>query len=166
VRPPWSRELRAPKFRRLSTRLSLCEEFRSPPTLCWVNAVSPHGFHILSFIYRCPIGKDNKGRNKMARLVVMYKTPKDPAAFDKYYAATHIPLAKKIPGLRKYEISRGPVATPSGPSGFHLIATLHFDDLTALQKGLGSPEGQAAAGDVPNFATGGADLIMFDSKDA
>ena len=34
----------------------------------------------------------------MASLVVLYKTPKDAAAFDKYYAETHIPIAKKIPG--------------------------------------------------------------------
>ena len=33
----------------------------------------------------------------MAEVVVLYKTPKDPAAFDKHYAETHIPLAKKIP---------------------------------------------------------------------
>ena len=52
----------------------------------------------------------------MAHLVVMYKTPKDAAAFDKHYSETHIPLAKKIPGLKKYEISQGPVATPARAS--------------------------------------------------
>ncbi len=41
----------------------------------------------------------------MAELVVMYKTPKNAAAFDKHYSEKHIPLAKKIPGLRKYAIS-------------------------------------------------------------
>jgi uncharacterized protein (TIGR02118 family) len=51
-----------------------------------------------------------------ATLVVMYKTPKDKAAFDKHYVEKHIPLAKKIPGVRKYEVSQGPVATPAGPS--------------------------------------------------
>jgi uncharacterized protein (TIGR02118 family) len=101
----------------------------------------------------------------MARIVVMYKTPKDAAAFDKYYFEKHIPVAKKIPGLRKYEVSRGPVATPAGPSGFHLIATLHFDNLAAVQAALGSPEGQAAAGDVQTFATGGADMLIFDNRD-
>jgi uncharacterized protein (TIGR02118 family) len=54
----------------------------------------------------------------MARLVVMYRTPKGAGAFDKYYFETHVPIAKKIPGLRKYEVSQGPVATPAGPSGF------------------------------------------------
>jgi uncharacterized protein (TIGR02118 family) len=101
----------------------------------------------------------------MAQVVVMYKIPKDAAAFDKHYFETHIPLAKKIPGLRKYEISRGPVATPAGPSGFHLIATLYFDNLAAVQAGFGSAEGKAAGADVAKFATGGADMIMFDTKE-
>ena len=52
----------------------------------------------------------------MAKLVVLYKTPKDPEAFNSYYAATHIPIARKIPGLRGYDVSRGVVATPAGPS--------------------------------------------------
>ena len=101
----------------------------------------------------------------MAEVLVLYKTPTDTAAFDKHYAETHIPLAKKLPGLRKYEISQGIVGTPSGPSGVHLVATLTFDSMAAIQAGLGSAEGQAAAGDLPNFASGGADLLMFDTKE-
>jgi uncharacterized protein (TIGR02118 family) len=99
----------------------------------------------------------------MARLLVMYGTPKDSAAFDKHYFDTHVPIAKKIPGLRKYEVSRGPVATPAGPSKFHLIATLHFDDVAAIGRAFASPEGQAAAADVQTFATGGADMFIFDN---
>jgi uncharacterized protein (TIGR02118 family) len=102
----------------------------------------------------------------MAEVVVMYKTPKDPAAFDKYYAETHAPLAKKMPGLRKYQLSQGPVATPAGPSAFHLIAILTFDSMAAIQKAFGSAEGQAAAGDVQKFATGGADILLFDTREA
>jgi len=102
----------------------------------------------------------------MAQLVVMYKTPNDTAAFDKYYAEKHIQVAKKIPGLRKYEISQGPVATPAGPSGYHPVALLHFDNLAAIQAAFGSAEGQAAVADVPNFATGGADIVMFDTRPA
>jgi uncharacterized protein (TIGR02118 family) len=102
----------------------------------------------------------------MARLLVMYGTPKDRAAFDKYYAETHAPMAKKIPGLRKYEISHGTVGTPAGASKIHLVAVLHFDDMAGLQKALASPEGGAAAADLQNFATGGADLYLFDNRDA
>jgi len=101
----------------------------------------------------------------MAQLVVMYRTPKDPAAFDRYYFASHVPIAKKIPGLRKYEVSKGPVATPAGASDFHLVAILHFDDMAAIQQAFASPQGQAAAADVQTFATGGVDMIMFDSRE-
>jgi uncharacterized protein (TIGR02118 family) len=101
----------------------------------------------------------------MAELVVMYKTPKDTAAFDKHYFEKHVPIAKKIPGLRKYRVSQGPVATPAGPSGFHLIATLTFDNLAAIQAGFGSAEGKAAAADVQTFATVGADMILFDTRE-
>jgi hypothetical protein len=34
--------------------------------------------------------------------------------------------------------------------------------MAALQAGLGSPEGAKAGGDLPNFSTGGADLVMFE----
>jgi uncharacterized protein (TIGR02118 family) len=101
----------------------------------------------------------------MAQLLVMYKTPKDPAAFDRYYLETHIPIARKIPGIRKYEVSQGPVATAAGPSAFHLIATLHFDNLAAIQHAFASVEGQAAAADVQIFATGGADMLLFDNRE-
>ncbi len=101
----------------------------------------------------------------MARLIVLYKTPVDAAAFDQYYMETHIPIAKKIPGLRKYEISQGPVVTPAGPSGIHLVAILHFDNLAAIGAAFGSPEGQAAAADVQGFATGGADMLMFETRE-
>jgi uncharacterized protein (TIGR02118 family) len=100
----------------------------------------------------------------MAQLVVMYKTPTDKAAFDKHYVEKHIPLVKKIPGLRKYEVSQGPVATPAGPSGYHLVAVLQYDNLAAIQAAFGSPEGQATVADVQTMATGGVDMIMFDSK--
>ncbi|MGE0284233.1 MAG: EthD family reductase [Rhizobiaceae bacterium] len=102
----------------------------------------------------------------MAKLVVLYKTPADKAAFDAYYKATHIPLAYKIPGLKAYEISDGAVSTPAGPSDIHLTAILTFDSLDDIKTALGTPEGQAAAADLGNFASGGVDLLMFDSKDA
>jgi uncharacterized protein (TIGR02118 family) len=101
----------------------------------------------------------------MARLVVMYRTPEDAAAFDKYYFNTHVQIAKRIPGLGKYEVSRGPVATPAGPSGYHLVATLHFADMAAIQAAMASPEGQAAVADLQNFVTSPPDILMFDNRE-
>ena len=100
----------------------------------------------------------------MAKLFAMYKRPADPAAFDRYYYATHVPLARKLPGLRNYEVTAGPVTTPQGPAPYHLIAILTFDSLAAIQSALGTPEGQATAADLGNFATGGVELYIADTK--
>jgi uncharacterized protein (TIGR02118 family) len=101
----------------------------------------------------------------VARLVVLYMTPKDVAAFDQYYFETHVPLAKKIPGLRKYEVSAGGVGSPAGESGVHLIATLEFDDMAAIGAAFASAEGQAAAANLQVFAPGdGAKMFMFENR--
>ena len=100
----------------------------------------------------------------MAKLIALYKKPADAAAFDSYYFSTHVPIAKKVPGLRRYEVSAGPVATPQGESPFHLAAVLGFDSMDALQQALSSREGVAAAADLANFAQAGVDLLVFDSK--
>jgi uncharacterized protein (TIGR02118 family) len=102
----------------------------------------------------------------MALLVAMYKKPADPAAFDAYYASTHVPLAKKIPGLRSYDVSAGKVMTPQGESAYHLVALLEFDSADAVAKGLASPDGAAAAGDLRNFAQAGVDMFIFDTRPA
>jgi uncharacterized protein (TIGR02118 family) len=102
----------------------------------------------------------------MAQLVALYKTPADTKAFDDYYASTHAPLAKTLPGLRRYEISTGPIAAASGDSPFYLVALLQFDSPEAIQTALGSPEGQKTAADLANFAQAGVELLMFDTKDA
>jgi uncharacterized protein (TIGR02118 family) len=100
-----------------------------------------------------------------AKLLVLYHQPTDSAAFDAYYHSTHVPLAKAIPGLRSLAVSDGPIASPGGAASYHLAATLKFDSLAALQGALGSPEGAAAAGDLPNFASGGATLLMFEERE-
>ena len=101
----------------------------------------------------------------MAKLVVLYKTPADAAAFDAYYVDRHIPIAKSMPGLDRYEISDGPISGPNGPSPYHLIATLIFESMNGLQQALGSAEGRAAAADLANFAQAGVEMLIFDSKD-
>ena len=96
----------------------------------------------------------------MVKLVVAYGQPEDPAAFDKYYAETHIPLVHKIPNLRRFESGKV-LGTPEGsPAPFYYLAELSFEDADELQASLGSSEGQAAADDVATFATGGATVMI------
>ena len=87
----------------------------------------------------------------MARMLVIYKTPQDTAAFDKHYFEVHVPLAKQLPGLRKYEVSRGPINALAGGEAY-LVAELHFDDLPAIRAAFGSDIGKACGADRQNFA--------------
>jgi uncharacterized protein (TIGR02118 family) len=93
------------------------------------------------------------------QLTVLYNHPDDAAAFDKHYDEVHIPLASKMPGLRRYTVSH-PAPGPDGSKpDYHLVAVLEFDDEAAFGAAVTSAEGQAATGDVPNFATGGATML-------
>jgi uncharacterized protein (TIGR02118 family) len=99
----------------------------------------------------------------MVRFLVMYNTPLDQADFDRHYQEIHIPLASKLPGLRRYTVSRNAVAVQG--ESFYLVAELDWDDLAAMQASLGSPEGAAAAADVETFATGGVRSLVFELDD-
>ena len=96
----------------------------------------------------------------MAKLFAIYQQPKDPAAFDRYYFNTHVPLAKSIPGLRSYEVTRGDVMGMGGKHGVYLVAVLQFDSMEAIASAMASPQGQATAGDLANFASAGVDVMM------
>jgi uncharacterized protein (TIGR02118 family) len=95
-----------------------------------------------------------------AKIFAVYGQPADPAAFDKYYFGKHIPLAKTLPGLLSYEITRGDVLGMQGKHPTYLVAILEFESVDSIAKAMGSPEGQATAADLANFASGGVD-VMF-----
>lgn len=102
----------------------------------------------------------------MTRLLVLYQPPADPAAFDRYYAEIHIPIARKMPGLRAYTVSAGRPAVLAGDAAPHLVAELDFDNRAALEKALQSPEGQAAAADLAHFAQAGVTLLSYEVESA
>lgn len=79
-------------------------------------------------------------------------------AFDKYYNEIHIPLAKQLPGLVRYTISRNLAANAQ----YYLIAELDWADMASAQAALRSPIGAACAADVAKFATTGAPSLLFE----
>ena len=92
-------------------------------------------------------------------LTVCYGHPADPAAFDAYYTSTHVPLAEKIPEVTSFTY-RHCDSLDASPAPYYLLAELSFPSTEALTAALSSPEGQAAAGDVPKFATGGVTMFV------
>lgn len=100
----------------------------------------------------------------MAKLYAIYQQPADAAAFDRYYFDKHLPLAKTIPGLRSYEVTRGDVMGMTGKHSVYLVATLEFDSLEAIGAAMASPQGQATAADLANFASADVEVMMGDTE--
>ena len=97
----------------------------------------------------------------MARMIVMYRKPANPAEFQKHYFEVHVPLAKQLPGLRKYEVSTGSVDTLSGTFEPYLIATLTFDSLEAIKAAFATDLGRRCAADRHILAPNDNDVQMF-----
>jgi uncharacterized protein (TIGR02118 family) len=86
-----------------------------------------------------------------ARFIVLWGTPTDPEAFDRHYREVHIPLVRRLSGLRRYTLSRD-VAPIRGREPLHQIAELDWDDMAALKAAFDSEVGQATAADVDHLA--------------
>lgn len=101
----------------------------------------------------------------MAKLIVLYPKPKDPAHFEKYFRETHVPLVKKWSLLKAH--SFGPATGPDGKDGaffWSFIGT--FDSIKAIQDTMASKEGQDAVADIPNYSRDHQPTILvLDSTD-
>lgn len=93
----------------------------------------------------------------MVKLIALYKQPENKEAFDEHYNNVHTPLALKIPGLQKIEVTRI-VGTPQGPSEYYLMAELYFPDQDTFNLAMRSDENKAAGKDLMGFA---GNLVSF-----
>jgi uncharacterized protein (TIGR02118 family) len=93
----------------------------------------------------------------MVKLIALYRKPADPAAFDKAYFETHVPLVKKIPNLRRVDISRV-IGAPRGEPDFYLVADMWFDSKELMDAAMASPENAEAGRNLLSFARG---LVSF-----
>ncbi len=104
----------------------------------------------------------------MAIVTVIYKQPKDTAAFEKYYAETHVPLvgaSQQEIGFTKAELTKFESNLDGSAPALYRQAELYFPSMDALKKGTATPGFKKVGGDLPNFATGGLDgLIAVETK--
>lgn len=98
----------------------------------------------------------------VSAVVVLYNWPKDTAAFEKYYGATHIPLvgakAKEIGFTKAVLIKFAPNADGSKPAHYRM-AQLWWPSDAAMKAGMGTPGFKEVAGDIPKFSTGGQIIL-------
>jgi uncharacterized protein (TIGR02118 family) len=104
----------------------------------------------------------------MAIVTVIYKQPKDTAAFEKYYAETHVPLVganQQEIGFTRAELTRFDSNLDGSAPALYRQAELYFPSMEALKKGTATAGFKKVAGDLPNFATGGLDgLIAVETR--
>lgn len=99
----------------------------------------------------------------MAKLVILYGHPADPAAFEDYYASRHIPYASKhMPHVRGAENMRVISTSDGGPAPYYRMSQLTYDSVDDLRAGISSVDGQSTIADLANFATGGATLLIVE----
>jgi uncharacterized protein (TIGR02118 family) len=97
----------------------------------------------------------------MVRFLVLYDMPEDPQAFDRHYNEIHIPLAKRLPGLLRYTVSRNLSAVQGGKE-YYLIAELDWESPEAMRAAFASDIGKQTAADVPKFAPSGVTSVTYE----
>lgn len=106
----------------------------------------------------------------MHKFMVLYPEPADRDAFVQYYESTHLPIASALPGMLSWRYSTQVSPAPDGtPAPYFAVFEADFADAAAFGAAMASEAGQAAAADVPNYATGGAvvlDYTVSGSSDA
>jgi uncharacterized protein (TIGR02118 family) len=85
-----------------------------------------------------------------ARFLFCWEQPNDPEAFERHYREIHIPLARRLPGLRSYTITDN--AAPVRGEPYYRIAELRWDSIDDLRAAFASPEGRATADDATTMA--------------
>jgi uncharacterized protein (TIGR02118 family) len=97
----------------------------------------------------------------MHKFVALYPQQPDPAAFEAYYIKTHVPLVRKMAGLLAFRYSFHVQGVGGAAAPYFCVFEAEFADLAALGAAISSPEGQAVAADVPNFAKNPPTLIHY-----
>ena len=103
----------------------------------------------------------------MAKMTVIYKTPNDKDFFERHYFEVHVPLAKQLPGLIKYEINEGTVVSITGHAAPYRIANLYFETLDTMMLAFRSELGQKCAADRKILASNeDVQIYLYDTTTA
>ncbi|HEX5386697.1 MAG TPA: EthD family reductase [Gemmatimonadales bacterium] len=104
-----------------------------------------------------------------AIVAVLYRQPKSPAAFEKYYAEKHLPLVSSLQseiGFTRAELTKFTSTLDGKHPTFYRQAELYFPSMDALQKGMATEGFKKVGADLKNFATGGLEgLVAVETGD-
>jgi len=102
-----------------------------------------------------------------ALVTVIYNAPKDTAAFESYYSATHLPLVgagQSEIGFTRADLTRFESNLDGSAPAKYRQAELCFNSMDDLKKGTATPAFKKVGDDLPNFATGGLTALIGEQK--
>ena len=98
-----------------------------------------------------------------AFVTVIYNHPKDAAAFESYYAATHLPIVgagAAESAFTRAELTKFSKNLDGTPAAFYRQAKLYFPNAAALKTGTGTAAFKAVGDDLGKFADGGLTALV------
>jgi uncharacterized protein (TIGR02118 family) len=98
-----------------------------------------------------------------ARLIVLYRQPEDPAAFDAHYRDVHMPIVRRYPNLRDLKVSRADGVAGRAPD-YYLVSEMTFDSRADLDAAMASEPGMESGRDLRSFAAAGVMLLIVDDE--
>ncbi len=103
----------------------------------------------------------------MIKATAYYTPPTDPSAFDEHYAAVHVPLARRLPGLVRFESGKVLATADGSPAPYHRTADLYFEDMDAAGAAFTSDIGVETGRDARELAerTGSQFSLTFTAVD-
>ena len=99
----------------------------------------------------------------MVRLIALYSTPEDPAAFDAHYRDVHAPIVGRYPNLLGMRLTRAD-GVGGRAAAFYLVAEMDFASRADLDAALASEAGIESGRDLRNFAQAGVTLLIADDN--
>ncbi|MGC2446214.1 MAG: EthD family reductase [Candidatus Sulfotelmatobacter sp.] len=85
-------------------------------------------------------------------MVVLYRRADlTPAQFRRHLENVHAPLARALPGLKKYKQNHFAADPTRKHPGWDAIVELYFESRDAMEAAWDSPQGKASDADLPLF---------------
>ncbi|MEA9985439.1 EthD family reductase [Subtercola sp. RTI3] len=100
------------------------------------------------------------------KLTVIYDNPTDAEAFEEGYAREQVALAKKVPGLIRFESSKVWPKEDGTPTPAYRMIDLYFDDYDSASAAVATPEAALLFPSIFGLATGGVRLLFSDTEES
>ena len=98
------------------------------------------------------------------KITITFWDPADPAAFERHYVETHVPLVNELPGLRAFEYGRALTNFDGSEPDAFWVVSLTFDDEDAMHASFASPAGQKTMADMPNYKAGAMKSVVSEVR--